>query len=91
VTASAQEWVVVSGAVKKPGRYPYGAALTLGRAVEGAGGLLPTGDRRVKLRRSDSASGVREIEADLDAIRRGKQEDLVLLPGDEIAVEARHL
>jgi protein involved in polysaccharide export with SLBB domain len=81
----------VSGAVKRPGRYPYDAALTLSRAVAGSGGLLPTGDRRVKLRRIDSASGAREIEADLEAIRRGKQEDVVLLPGDEIAVEARHL
>ncbi len=91
MTASAQEWVVVSGAVKRPGRYPYDAALTLSRAIEDAGGLLPAADRRLKLRRVDSAAGVREIEADLDAIRRGKQEDLVLLPGDEIAVEARRL
>ncbi len=91
VTASAQEWVVVSGAVKRPGRFPFAAALTLSRAIEDAGGLLPAGDRRVKVRRVDSASGVREIEADLDAIRRGKQEDIVLLPGDEIAVEARRL
>ncbi len=91
VTASAQEWVVVSGAVRRPGRYVYTARLTLSRALEDAGGLLAAADRRVKVRRNDSAAGTREIEADLDAIRRGKQEDVVLLPGDEIAVEARRL
>jgi polysaccharide biosynthesis/export protein len=91
VTAPAEEWIVVSGAVKRPGRCRYDAALTLSRAVEGAGGLLPTADRRVRVRRVDSAAGAHAIEADLDAIRRGSQEDVVLLPGDEIAVEARHL
>ncbi len=91
VTASAFEWVLLSGALRRPGRYPYRTALTLSLAVEAAGGLLPSADRRVKLRRSDPALGTREIEADLEAIRRGKQEDIVLLPGDEIAVEARRL
>lgn len=91
VTASAQAWVELSGAVRRPGRFPYDGTLTLSHAIEGAGGLLPSADRRVTLRRSDPATGVREIEADLDAIRRGKQEDPVLLPGDEIAVRARRL
>lgn len=91
VTASALEWVVLTGAVRRPGRYPYQTTLTISRAVEAAGGLLPGADRRVRVRRSDAALGTREIEADLEAIRRGRQEDIVLFPGDEIAVEARRL
>jgi protein involved in polysaccharide export with SLBB domain len=91
VTASAQEWVVVSGAVRRPGRYPFAPALTLSRALEGAGGLLPVAERRVRLRRVGAAAGAPAIEADLDAIRHGRQEDIVLLPGDEIVVEARRL
>jgi polysaccharide biosynthesis/export protein len=91
VTASAREWIAVSGAVRRPGRYPFTPALTLSRALEGAGGLLPAAERRVKVRRADPAAGASLLEADLDAIRHGKQEDVVLLPGDEIVVEARRL
>ena len=91
VTAAAQEWIVVSGAVRRPGRYALTPALTLSRALESAGGLLPRASRRVRVLRAVAAAGARAVEADLDAIRRGKQEDVVLLPGDEIAVEARQL
>ncbi len=91
VTASAQQWVVVSGAARRPGRHPYQPALTLTRAVQGAGGLLPAASRRVRVLRGDAPAARREIEADLDAIRRGRQEDLLLQPGDEIVIEARRL
>ena len=91
VTAAARAWVVLSGAVRRPGRFFYDGTLTLSRAVEGAGGLLPGANRRVRVRRGERATGPRDVEADLDAIRRGKQEDVVLVPGDEIVVEARLL
>ncbi len=91
VTVAAEEWVTVSGAVRRPGRYSFVPALTLSRALELAGGLLPSADRRVHLRRAGSPAGPSGVEADVEAIRHGKQEDLVLTPGDEIAVEARRL
>jgi polysaccharide biosynthesis/export protein len=86
VTAAVQRWVTVSGAVKRPGRYPLADTMTVGAAVEAAGGLLPSGSDKVVVRRSGG-----EIEADLKAIRDGKAEDVALAPGDEIAVRARRL
>lgn len=86
ITAGVQQWVTVSGAVKKPGRYPFEGALTVSRVVEAAGGLLRTGSERVILRRPAA-----EVEADLGAIRDGKAEDPALSPGDEVVVKARRL
>jgi polysaccharide export outer membrane protein len=84
ITAVAQRWVTVSGAAKNPGRYPFEDALTLSRLVEAAGGIQRTASERVVVRRDGS-----EIAADLEAIRDGKAEDVVLLAGDEVAVKAR--
>jgi polysaccharide export outer membrane protein len=86
ITAGIQQWVTVSGAVRKPGRYPLEGPLTLSRAVEAAGGLQRTGSERVLLRRTGG-----EVEVDLDAIRGGKAEDPALSPGDEVLVRARRL
>ena len=86
LTASVQRWVTVSGAVKRPGRYPYAEAMTVRAAVEAAGGLLRSGSDNVVVRRDGA-----EIEADLEAIRDGKAEDVVLLPGDEVVVRKRRL
>lgn len=86
ITAGVQRWVTVSGAVRKPGRYPLEGALTVSRVVETAGGLLRTGSERVILRRPAG-----EVEADLGAIRDGKAEDPALSPGDEVVVKARRL
>jgi len=84
VTAGVQRWVTVSGAVKNPGRRPFEDALTLLRLVEAAGGILRGGSERVVVRRKGA-----EIGADLRAIRDGKAEDLVLVPGDEVVVRVR--
>jgi len=86
VTAALQEWVSVAGAVKNPGRYPLEQATTLSRLVEAAGGLMRSGSERVTVRRSGT-----DIEADLEAIREGKAEDLQLVPGDVVTVRARRL
>ena len=86
VTAGIQRWVFVSGAVRKPSRYPFEDALTLSRLVEAAGGMLRTASDRVVVRRAGG-----EIEADLGAIRDGKAQDVVLVPGDEVVVRARQL
>jgi polysaccharide export outer membrane protein len=84
ITASVQQWVSVSGAVKSPGRRPYADTLTLTRLVEAAGGVVRGGSDRVVVRRA----GV-ESEADLGAIRDGEAQDVALLPGDEVMVRAR--
>jgi polysaccharide export outer membrane protein len=84
ITASAQRWVSVSGAVKSPGRRPYADSLTLTRLVDAAGGVVRGGSERVVVRREGG-----ESEADLRAIRDGKAQDVALLPGDEVVVRAR--
>jgi protein involved in polysaccharide export with SLBB domain len=84
ISAGIRRWVTVSGAVRKPGRYPLDSALTVSRVVEAAGGLLRTGSERVLLRRPAG-----DVEADLAAIRDGKVEDPALSPGDEVVVRAR--
>jgi polysaccharide export outer membrane protein len=86
VTAALQQWVAVGGAVKTPGRYPLDDVVTLSRAVAAAGGILRSGSDRVTVQRNGT-----EIEADLDAIRDGKAEDLALVPGDVVTVKARRL
>jgi polysaccharide biosynthesis/export protein len=84
VIAGVQRWVTVSGAVKSPGRRPFGDALTLRQLVDAAGGILRGGSERVVLRRAGG-----EVEADLRAIREGREEDVVLAPGDEVVVRRR--
>jgi polysaccharide biosynthesis/export protein len=86
VVVGVQRWVALGGAVRRPGRYPLGDGLTLSRLVEQAGGILRGGSDRVVVRRAGA-----EIEADLDAIRDGRAEDLALAEGDEVSVRARRL
>jgi polysaccharide export outer membrane protein len=89
VGAAAQQWISVSGAVRRPGRYPLGQGLTLSAALAQAGGPLRKGERRASVRRRDAKGVARVIEADLDAIRDGRAPDPVLLPDDELAVGGR--
>jgi len=84
ITAGVQRWVSLIGAVKSPGRRPFEDALTVSRLVEDAGGILRGGSGRVVVRRKGG-----EIEADLGAIREGKADDVVLVPGDEVVVRTR--
>jgi polysaccharide export outer membrane protein len=86
VTAVLQRWVGVSGAVQRPGQYPFADSLTLGALVEQAGGLLRSGSDRVILRRA----GV-DQEVDLGDVRSGRVPDPALQPGDVVLVRARRL
>ena len=86
MTATLQRFVGVTGAVARPGQYVYRDALTLGALVEQAGGLLRSGSDRVLLRRAGA-----EQEIDLGAVRKGRQPDVVLQPGDEVVVRERRL
>jgi polysaccharide export outer membrane protein len=86
ITAEVQRWVTVSGAVRRPGRYPFDGTLTVSGAVAAAGGLLRNGSQRVIVRRPGA-----EVEADLGQIRAGKATDPALAPGDEVMVRTRRL
>ena len=86
VTAVLLRWVGVSGAVQRPGQYPFADSLTLAAVVEQAGGVLRTGSQRVTLRRA----GV-EQEVDLGDVRDGRAPDVPLQPGDLVFVKARRL
>lgn len=89
VSAAAQQWIAVVGAVRRPGRYALGRGLTLSAALAEAGGPLRSGERRARVRRRDADGVPRVIEADLQAIRDGRAQDLPLLPDDEVAVGGR--
>jgi polysaccharide export outer membrane protein len=90
IVAATQHWVLVSGEINRPGRYPLEDDMTVGRLVEEAGGLTPFGNSRVSLQRgATGASGQEEI--DLDAVRSGEAVDPELAPGDHVVVKARRL
>jgi polysaccharide biosynthesis/export protein len=83
VSASLQLYVGVSGAVARPGQYAFEEHLTLGGLVDRAGGVR-AGSDRVLLRR-----GGTEREVDLGAVRKGREPDPPLEPGDQVVVRAR--
>jgi polysaccharide export outer membrane protein len=91
VVASTQNWVIVSGEVTVPGRYPLEPDLTLGRLIEEAGGLTAFGSSRVTLRRSNAGTGAADVEVDLKAVRSGSAVDPELSPGDHVVVRAKRL
>jgi polysaccharide export outer membrane protein len=87
IVAPAQDWVIVSGEVNRPGRYPIDDDTTLGRLIEEAGGLTPFGSERVIVQRDGAA----DVEVDLKAVRSGNAVDPALSPGDQVVVRARRL
>jgi protein involved in polysaccharide export with SLBB domain len=92
VTVSAHEYVTVKGAVNRPGRYTLQGDTTVTAAVSSAGGPTRFGGRHVRVDRRDPATGqVESLRADLEAIRKGREQDLLLLPDDSVEVEPRRL
>lgn len=83
VTVGRQSWVVVSGAVRRPGRYPLGELATVRAVVEAAGGRLAGA---AVVRRRTAEGPAHEIVVDLDAIAHGEAADPPLLPDDEVLV-----
>jgi polysaccharide export outer membrane protein len=78
--------VSVLGEVAQPGSFPYAEKLTLVQAISNAGGLTEMGQvRRVKLTRK-GPHGVGTYEVSLKAITDGREEDILLQPGDIIFV-----
>jgi len=93
VTVSAGSYVTVRGAVVRPGRYALEGEATVSAVISAAGGVVaPLGRRRVSVSRREPSSGhVQVLHADLDAIEKGREPDLVLLPDDQVEVQARLL
>lgn len=79
--------VTVDGAVKRPGRYPVGASMSLMQAIASAEGVTDLANtRRVAIFRT--ISGARQAAAfDLTSIRRGEMPDPPVYTGDIVVVD----
>ena len=88
VTVAARRYVTVKGAVLRPGRYEVETRTTLTGAVSWAGGPTHEGSRVSVSRRDPVSGGLQTLRADLEAIAGGREPDLVLLPEDQVEVEA---
>ena len=72
----------VTGEMVRPGPYPLTRNMTLLQALSRAGRYTDYADKhRVILRRNGQG-----ITIDIDAIRDGKQKDIIIIPGDVIDV-----
>jgi polysaccharide export outer membrane protein len=91
ITASAKQYVTVSGEVNKPGRYTIDGELTVTGAISIAGGLTRFGSNNVELRRINPQAGGPDIitKVDLKEIRKGKQPDIPLQANDSLYVPRR--
>ena len=86
MTARENLEVSVLGQVQKPGTFNYVEKLTLVQAISEAGGLNELAhSRRVKLTRK-GPTGVGTYEVSVKAITEGREEDILLQPGDIIFV-----
>ncbi|PRP91322.1 Polysialic acid transport protein KpsD precursor [Enhygromyxa salina] len=78
--------VSVLGQVQRPGTFPYAEKLTLVQAISTAGGLNELAHaRRVKLTRK-GPTGAGTYEVSVKAITDGREQDILLQPGDIIFV-----
>jgi polysaccharide export outer membrane protein len=91
IVAATQHWVLVSGEISRPGRYPLDETLTLSQLIDEAGGTTPFASDRITLRHGDASGAGGEEEVDLDAVRSGEAVDPTLAPGDHVVVKARRL
>jgi polysaccharide export outer membrane protein len=90
ITALGQRHVTVEGEVARPGRYVTDGNLSVSGALSLAGGRTRFASDDVTVRRRDPETGDVEIlEVDVDEVRKGKQEDLVLQPQDVLTVPRR--
>lgn len=78
--------VYVIGGVTNPKQISFRSQITLTRAIDSAGGLAKNGDgRKITVFRREKGE-TKIIEADLDKIKAGQAEDLILQPFDIIEV-----
>jgi polysaccharide export outer membrane protein len=88
VSVSARQLFFVTGEVSRPGQYEISEGLTLMQAISQAGGLGKFASQRVELHR-DQAGEKAILEFDLARIRKGKDEDPNVQPGDVVIVRRR--
>lgn len=80
------EEISVLGQVQKPGTFSFVDQMTLVQAISNAGGMTPlAAAARVKLTRR-TESGRETFEISVKAITQGREDDLLLAPGDIIFV-----
>ncbi|MDQ6788137.1 MAG: SLBB domain-containing protein [Acidobacteriota bacterium] len=78
--------VYVIGGVQNPKQIPVRSQITLSRAIDSAGGLIKGADaRKITVFRRVGLE-TKTIEADLDKIKAGQIEDVILLPFDIVEV-----
>ncbi len=87
VTIQEAESIYVIGGVASPKQISSRNQMTLTRAIAGAGGMTKNADaRKITIYRRETG-GTKIIEADLEAIKSAKAEDVILKPFDIIEVE----
>lgn len=77
--------IYVIGGVRSPKQISSRSQMTLSRAVASAGGLSKEGTDKVIIFRRDS-SGSQVINADLEAIKNGREKDIELMGNDIVDV-----
>ena len=81
--------VYVTGEVKNPGSFPYHKDMTFLRAVTLAGGFGQWANKgKVDVLR-EGKGGRTILHVDADKIEKGKEEDMPLLPDDQVVVRER--
>jgi polysaccharide export outer membrane protein len=81
--------VLVEGWVEKPGAYSVSPGLTVVGVVVAAGGpLFPADTSAVKVIRTERGGSKKSLFVDLEKIKAGKQQDIVLQGGDIVEVSS---
>jgi polysaccharide export outer membrane protein len=88
LTVPARQLYFISGEVARPGQYEISPGMTLMKAISQAGGIGKFASQRVELHR-EGAEGKEMLEHDLSRIRKGKEPDVPIEPGDMIIVRRR--
>lgn len=86
ITVQETDLIYVIGGVANPKQIASRAQTTLTRAISSAGGVTKNADvKKITIYRREGLE-TKTIEADLEAINNGKNEDLVLKPFDVVEV-----
>ncbi len=87
ITVVEAQPVYVIGGVENPKQISVNSNITLSRAIAGAGGVTKNGDEKKITVFRRSGTDTKIIEADLEKIKAGQQEDVVLQAFDIVEVE----
>ncbi len=88
VAVSARQVYFITGEINRAGQFEIGRGLTLMQAISQAGGPSKFASNAVEIHRDlDGQKTI--LEFDLGDIRRGKVEDVEIMPGDVITLKRR--